>query len=216
MQKELACLKLLLGGAGETDVLPLIVPLHFMGSNPEQAVDMLLGDFNHPSRVIAPVGQYECAEGQSWFPEKVYDESLEDQGEFCHRITKNLLANVENWKKEFPTRGKPIFVGVSQGGDMCFTLAARYADQFMASIPVAGRLMMAVANEIKTEKRGIVRVHHGASDPIVAIKSARQAVKQLLTVNYDVELCEYKGVGHAVPAEMRTNIQDEIYAVLRE
>ncbi len=95
---------------------------------------------------------------------------------------------------------------------MCFTLAARYADQFMASIPVAGRLMLSV-DEIKTQS-GIVRVHNGASDPIVSVQSARQAVEQLLAANHDVELCEYESVGHAVPAEMRANIRDEIYAVL--
>jgi predicted esterase len=123
-----------------------------------------------------------------------------------------LLENVSLWKKKYPTHGKPIYLGISQGGDMCFTLAAKYSDQFELCIPAAGRLF---AEEI-TKKRdsGKIRIHQGEADLIVSVESARQAAKRLSLAKFDVEIQEYEGVGHGVNAEMSKAIQADINTVL--
>jgi len=211
--RKLAYETYLTGKASPTDELPMIVILHFMGSNPDQIFELLLKDFDCSTRVIAPYGQYNYEEQFSWFPESLYDENERDQGKFIDEITGLLLENVESWKHEFLTCGKPIFLGVSQGGDMCFTLASKYGDRFRLCLPVAGRLL---AEEIAAKgNTGMVRIHHGEMDPIVPIAGAREATKQLLSAGINVELREYEGVGHAVPLEMRKAIFDDICEAIK-
>lgn len=204
----------LTGKASSSDELPMIIPLHFMGSNPDQIFDILLNGFNCSTRVIAPYGQYKHAEQYSWFPDSLYDENERDQGRFIDEITGLLLENVESWTQEFPTRGKPIYLGVSQGGDMCFTLASRYGNRFRLCLPIAGRLL--VEEIIQKRNAGAVRIHHGEKDPIVPIARAREATQQLLSAGVNVALREYAGIGHAVPSEMRKAIFDDIYVSIKE
>ncbi|MBN1536305.1 MAG: hypothetical protein JW908_06200 [Anaerolineales bacterium] len=204
----------LTGNANPTDELPMIVLLHFMGSTPDQIFELLLKDFDRSSRVIAPFGQYKFEEQFSWLPESIYDRNEKDQGSFIDEITGLLLKNVESWKQEFLTRGAPIYLGVSQGGDICFTLAARYGDRFRLCLPVAGRLL--VENINKNDHAGIIRIHHGEMDPIVPIAKAREATNHLLFAGFNVELREHHGIGHAVPPEVRNAIFDDIYEAIKE
>jgi predicted esterase len=211
--KRLACKTFLTGNTNPAAGLPLIVPLHFMGSDPEQIFEVLLGSFDLPARVIAPCGQYEYEGRHSWFPDDLYNQSGKDQGRFVDEVVGILLENVESWKQEFPLRGRPIYLGVSQGGDMCFTLAARHADHFGLCLPIAGRLL---AEEItRKNEAGLVRIHHGDKDPIVPVATAREAKTHLSTAGFNVELREYEGVGHAVPPEMRKAIHDDIRAAIQ-
>ena len=214
-QEKLRYQTFLLGGAAESDELPMIVPLHSMASDGELEVEVFLSEFTYPARVCAPNAPIVFDKGYSWFPEALYDESEAKQGDFCLATTKNLLENVVVWKQEHPTSGRPIFLGVSQGGDICFMLAARFADQFAATIPIAGRLLTAVSTPPE-DSPGIIHVHHGQDDAIVPIDTVRHAVSQLQASNLNVTLSEYEGVGHATPLAMRTAIQQEIYSVLKK
>lgn len=204
----------LLGTTDASAARPLIIPLHFMGSNPKQICDIFLHDVDFSARIIAPHGQFSFEDQYSWFPEELYDKPETEQGKFVDDLAEILLENVSVWREEFPTRGRPIFLGVSQGGDICFTLAARYGDQFSLCLPIAGRLL---TNEI-TSKRdsGPIRIHHGAEDPIVPITTAREAAGQLQSAGLDVQLCEYAGVTHAVPAEMQQAIHNDIRIALKK
>jgi len=171
-------------------------------------------NLDYPTRVIAPYGQYQHEGQYSWFPDSLYNESERDQGRFIDEIAGILLENVGIWKQEFLTYGKPIYLGVSQGGDMCFTLASKYGDRFRLCLPIAGRLL--TEEIIRKSNAGMVRIHHGEKDPIVPVARAREATKQLSSAELDVELREYEGVGHAVPLEMRKAVFDDIYAAIKE
>jgi len=204
----------LTGKADPDEELPMIVSLHFMGSSPEQTFDILLGSFGFPSRVIAPYGPYRHDDHYAWFPDSFYNEDEVGQGKFVDEMVEILLENVESWRREFPTKGKPIFLGVSQGGDMCFTLAAKHADRFRLCLPIAGRLL--IDELTKKDQAGLIRIHHGKEDPIVPIDGARKAAKYLLSANLDVEIREFENAGHEVPEEMVFSIQDDIYAAIKD
>ena len=85
----------LTGNADPIEELPMIVALHFMGSNPDQAFDILLGSFDYPVRVISPGGQYRHDGENSWFPDSLYNEDEAKQGRFVDEIAGILLDNVE-------------------------------------------------------------------------------------------------------------------------
>lgn len=204
----------LLGTANPLAELPLIVPLHFMGSSPSQIYEILLSNVGFLARVIAPYGLFSFEDQYSWFPESLYEESEEKQGKFVDSLTDILLKNVGKWQRDFPTRGQPIFLGVSQGGDICFTLAARHGDRFRLCVPIAGRLL---TNTITGKpKSGIVRIHHGVEDPIVPIATAHEAAKKLQSAKLNVTIQAYEGVSHAVPAEMQHAIHNDILIALNK
>ena len=202
----------LLGNADGETPLPLIIPLHFMGGSPAQILPILLHDFDYPARVIAPYGLHTFETQFAWFPEDLYKKSEAEQGAFLDLVVTVLLENTAVWMDKFPTIGKPVFLGVSQGGDICFTLAAKHSDQFSLCLPIAGRLL---TDEIETKDNpGIIRIHQGQDDPIVSIESARSATEQLKTAQLDVELKEYEGAGHEVSLDMREAIHADIRATL--
>jgi len=202
----------LTGIASPDDELPLIVPLHFLGSNPDQTFKIFFQDFDHPARIIAPFGQYKIEGKYSWYPETIYGEVEEKQGKFVGELVVKLLENVGIWKQEFPTSGKPIFLGLSQGGDICFSLAAQYGDEFRLCMPIAGRLLIDEVYSIIDP--GLIRIHHGMEDPIVPVAGMRKAANQLKSAGLKVEAHEYEGAGHEVPQEMLDAIGNEILSVI--
>ena len=202
----------LTGNAVPDAELPLIVPLHFLGSNPDQTFEIFFQDFDHPARIIAPYGPYKHEDQYSWFPENIYTEGEGKQGKYVGELVVRFLENVGVWIQDFRTKGKPIFLGVSQGGDMCFTLAAQYGDSFRLCMPIAGRLL---AKEICLKKNsGVIRIHHGMEDPIVPVAGMRTAAKHLLSAGLKVETREYEDAGHEVPQEMLDVIWKDICSVI--
>ena len=202
----------LLGDADGSEPLPLLIPLHFMGGSPAQILPILLHDFDYPARVVAPYGLHTFETQFAWFPENLYEKSEAEQAEFIESVVTILLGDTAVWMEKFPTVGKPVYLGVSQGGDICFTLAAKHSDQFSLCLPIAGRLL---TDDIKPkENPGIVRVHQGLDDPIVPVKGARTAIEELQAALLDVELREYEGAGHEVSLEMRKAIHADIRATL--
>ena len=216
MEKEehLLFVSQVLGQADKSAALPMIIPLHFMGSSPAQILPLLLHDFDAPVRVIAPYGLHTFETQFAWFPEDLYNKSETEQAEFIDATVKVLLANTAVWLNKFPTVGKPIYLGVSQGGDICMTLAAKHSDQFSLCLPIAGRLL---TEEIEPkENAGIVRIHQGQDDHIVSIESVEAAAEKLRSAQLDVELRAYAEVGHAIPPEMREAIHADIRTTLEE
>ena len=202
----------LTGNASHDTELPLIVPLHFLGSNPDQTFEIFFQDFDYPARIIAPCGEYKVDGQYSWYPETVYAKGEREQGKFVGELVVSLLENVGAWKKDFPTNGKPIFLGLSQGGDICFTLAAQYGDEFRLCMPIAGRLL--IDDFYLKSDSGLIRIHHGVEDPIVPVTGMRTAAKRLLSAGLNVDTREYEGSGHEVPQEMLDVIGKDILSVI--
>ncbi len=204
----------LTGTVKANEELPMIVILHFMGSNPDQFFDIILGSFDYPARVIAPYGPYRHDGQYAWFPDDLYNQGEDRQGKFIDETAKNLLDNIEIWGQEFPTKGKPICLGMSQGGDISFTLAAKYADRFNLCLPIAGRLL--TDELVENKNAGMIRTHIGTKDPHVPLEGVRKAAKHLLSASLDVDIREYEGVEHTMPEEMVASIHDDIIAAMDE
>jgi len=204
----------LTGNASPDAELPLIVPIHFLGSNPDQIFRIFFQDFDYSARIIAPFGPYKLEEQYSWFPETIYTEGEEEQGKFVDELVIRFLENVGIWIQDFPTNGKPIFLGLSQGGDMCFTLAAQHGDEFRLCMPIAGRLLTGKFY-LKSDS-GVIRIHHGIEDPVVPVAGMRTAAKRLLSAGFKVETHEYEGAGHEVPQEMVDVIEKDILSVIAD
>ena len=198
------------GGAAEHAELPLIVAIHGLGDRAERFA--LLATYPAPARVLLPRGLSEDGSVYSWFPSRVgvcdFDEAELSQG---IRASADQLAKfIAAAASRFPTRGRPIVTGFSQGGMLSFTLAAHHPDTISAAIPVAGWLPAPLLQGAGNTAEGgdgklppIVALH-GDADPLLRVEPTRDSVRGLRQAGYDVRLVEYPGVKHSVsPAMLR-------------
>jgi len=212
----LECLVLLTGGAKADDTLPMIIGLHYSGATPE----MIASDFDaidFPARVVLPRGRHPRRQGFSWFPSDYGRMSVADQTKVTLEAKDEMSAFVAAAVKRFATRGKPVIMGVSYGGDLSYLIAIHHPEQIAAAFPVAARFPEEWLPSTKTCNADCPFVYamHGDKDAIISIESARAAAKRLVERGYRVELHEYPDVVHDFSAEMKAEFTAIVRRVLR-
>ena len=198
------------GGAGAEDSLPMIVGLHYSGAEPQVMVEYF-DTLNIKARIVLPRGPYARPEGRSWFPAElgVMGQAAQDAVGFdsAGKLAEFMAAA----RERHPTRGKPVVVGVSFGGDMALLLALRHPNAVAAAFPVAARLLpgwIPAANTCKPHCPPI-RALHGEDDATVAIGPTREGVARLSTLDYDASLASYPGVAHDFDARMERDFAEQ-------
>ena len=192
-------------GAAADAALPLVIDLHPLGGSPE-LMRFVVSRRDFPARTVLPAGPIWLGIGNSWF--SLDDHKMKDEvRESADRIAAFTRAMIER----YPTLGKPVVTGFSQGGSLSFALAARHPDLFAAAVPVAGGLPDSVPKRAKPPAIK-VRALHGADDDIVLMNWARHTVDEMRRQGWDATLRAFPGVGHESSREMG----DAWRALLRE
>ena len=194
------------GNADPAATLPLVLDLHPLGGSPEIGRFMLRAT-DRPARVILPAGDGWYGIGYSWFDFDVDSEELVGN---VRRASTRLAAFTKLMQAHYPTSGKPIVTGFSQGGSMSYALAQHYPGLFAAAVPVSGAFaetlpVLATPPNIK------VRAFHGGSDEIVLEEWAAFGIDDMRDQGWDVEYTVYPDRGHAIGSEAK----DAWSAVLR-
>ena len=202
-------------GAKPDAELPMIVGLHYSGAKPETMIEYLDG-IDFPARIVLPAGEYPRPNGQSWFP--AGNEKLSDakQKKLAFGVEEKLSAFVAGAVREYPTRGKPVVMGISYGGDLAFLLALRHPEQFRASFPIAARFLpgwMPTSNACKPHCPTI-RAMHGDADKTVLMAPTQAAVARLKKMGFDAELTPYPGVVHDFDAKMESDLVENVRALM--
>lgn len=192
------------GGADPNAPLPLILDLHPLGGFPEIGL-LSRRHRDFPARVVLPVGPDWWVIGYSWY----------SMGDDMTADTRHSAARLESFTRaamsRYPTLGRPIVTGFSQGGSMSYALAAYYPDLFAAAVPVAGALPDEVP-EPAAAPTTKVRALHGAEDGMVHLEWAQYTVEALRGYGWDVQLKTYPDRGHRLGSEAR----DEWNALLAD
>lgn len=118
------------GGGNEGDRLPMIISLHGLGYD-KNAHAKWLDSIDRPVRIILPNAFYE-SEGpnkRAWWP-SYSDSNLKE-------ASKRLAGFVYMVQQCYPTKGKPILTGHSQGGYVAIDFATQFPELISASVPVA-------------------------------------------------------------------------------
>ncbi len=197
--------------------LPMIVGLHYSGARPETIV----GDFegiNFPARIVLPQGRYPRRTAYSWFPSDYGTLEAAAQKSVTFDILNEVSAFYDSAMKEYPTRGKPLIVGTSYGGDLSFLLAIHHPEQVVAAFPVAARFLpawMPRAGGCEPDCP-LVFVMHGEEDQTVPMEPTRQAAKLLAGMGWRVEFHQYAGVGHDFSERMKEDFAVAAERVLAE
>jgi phospholipase/carboxylesterase len=201
--------ELLTGGAHAEDELPLIVAMHGRGDRAESFARAFEG-FTVPARVAllrAPIAE---GDGDAWFTFRRPDTWLhvaQDLDVAADRV----VATIDTITAAHPTRGLPIAMGFSQGGNLAYTLALRHPTRFAAIFPVSSGL---IDEALAWEQFDVARTppivaFHGTADEVIPIHVDRETIERLRGLGLRVELREHDAP-HWIVDAMRTDLQAQL------
>jgi len=202
-------------GAESGATLPMIVGLHYSSAKPETMLEYF-DSIDFPARIVLPQGEYPRREGYSWFPTNYAELGQAEQDAAVSATEGKLAAFVDDARKRYPTRGKPVAMGISYGGDVSFLLALRHPDSIAASFPIAARFLPTWMPEQSACKPACppIRAMHGDADKTVPMAPTRDAVARLRKKGYDVSLTPYSGVEHDFDARMERDFSEQAKRML--
>ncbi len=201
------------GGARAEQRLPMVVAIHGLGDRPERFAGLLTG-LAQPARLIIPQGLDPYHGGFSWFPIRVADRDPEAIARGMRQAAARLADMVTELGRRYPTEGKPVVTGFSQGGMLSFALAVEHPQVVAAAIPLAGWLPPPMCPATAPPKAPPIVALHGDADPLLTIQPTRDAVRQLREAGFSVALHEYPGVGHSVSPAMRRQLYRQLATLL--
>jgi phospholipase/carboxylesterase len=196
--------------------LPMIIGLHYSGATPES----MLGYFNQlraPVRIVLPQGPMPRRSGWTWFSDAHASDRSGKQGT-ADAIVERLADFADAVQQAHPTRGKPLLMGISYGGDLSLLLALRRPDAFAAAFPVAARWLpewMPPANACAPSCPP-VRALHGAADTVVPMAPTADGMRRLEAMGFDATLTPYPGVAHDFDAKMQRDFARQVESFLQQ
>src|SRR5690606_5533431 len=202
-------------GAAPDAELPMIVGLHYSGGSPEAMVAYFDG-IQVPVRVVLPQGPHTRPGGHSWFARDYSSLAASAQAEAAIPMAETLAAFVLAVQARHPTRGKPVAMGVSYGGDLALLLALRHPDRVAAAFPVAARALPEWLPGSNNCTPGCppIRAMHGAADATVAAAPTAARIEQLARMDFDASIATYPGVGHSFGASMQRDFARAVEALV--
>ncbi len=196
---------MLTGGASQDQELPLLLAVHGLGGSPERFQGMYQA-LSTPARLVLPRAPLATSNGGgSWFFFQLDDPDRDAFGRRLHAAAKEVVVLLDWAQDHFPTVGKPVITGFSQGGMVSLAVAAGWPGRIAAAVAVAGDLPTILVHEPTGTPSDLppVLAFHGEEDEVVPIEFMRTATKALKARGYQVELRSYPGVGHGPSARMR-------------
>jgi phospholipase/carboxylesterase len=196
----------LTGGASSSERLPLIIGIHGYGGSPEH-FGRVFTTLTVRARVILPHDILDTGGGHAWFvePDPAHPEP---PGAGIRLAADRIAAMIAELVRRRPTAGRPIVTGFSQGGMLSYALAALHPESVGAAFPVGGLLPQPIWPTAWPvgQVRPPIHAFHGDRDPRVPIEDDRATAGRLRELGLGVELTEYPGEVHTIPAEMRHDL----------
>jgi phospholipase/carboxylesterase len=191
----------MVGGAQPGDPAPMIVALHGLGDRPDNFV-ALFGEFRTRARIVAPHSHDAYGDGFAWFAP--FGPMSDEAAPAMAKAADEVAAFTENAAKAWPTLGKPLIVGFSQGGALSYAIAVRHADAIGGAFPIGGWLPPPLWPTARASSPLPIFAFHGNADNRVPIERDRAGVAELEKLGFAVQFNEAEGVGHAIPPPVRT------------
>lgn len=200
--------ELLVGGARAGDRLPMIVAVHGRGATPE-SFGVFFRSFPMPARVILPRAPEPLGEGFTWFAVRAADGETRALAAGVARAADRVAATLDLAVERFPTAGKPVVLGFSQGGMISYAVAVRHPTRIAAALPIGGFLPDPLVPDGRRALPPIVGFH-GQADEVVALELDVAGVERLRAFGNDVTLHVFPGVGHTIPPAVWIPCEDAI------
>ena len=205
-------LELYTGGAIPSQELVMLVAIHGLGDRPQQFQNLFRG-LKLPARVILARGLDRYSRGFSWFPIRVREMDKVRLAKGVRHAAGKLAKMIEVLTKRYPTVGRPLVTGFSQGGMLSFALGVEHPQHISAALPLAGWLPDTMWPSKAPANAVPIVALHGDADTVLPIAPTRASVATLRKLGMKVELHEYPAVGHNVSPAMRRALYRQIALV---
>ncbi len=194
------------------EVLPMIVDLHGRGGRPAPPRGRYL-DLDERVRLILPRAPEPAGDGYAWMPVSAHRGESPELLEAIDARVQSLSLALDRWRHRYPTRGRPIVTGFSQGGILAAVLALREPTAVSQAIPVSGWLppTYAPARVDPFAPHAPIHALHGADDPVLDAGRTRAGLAELRAKGYPVVFEAIDGVGH----ELAPETVDRLRALMR-
>ncbi len=189
--------ELLVGGARTGERLPMIVAVHGRAGTPE-SFGVFFATFPMPARVILPRAPEPLGDGYTWFATRAAEGDTRAIAAGVAGAADRVAATLDLVVERFPTAGKPVVLGFSQGGMISYAVAVRHPTRIAAALPIGGFLPEPLVPTGREALPPIVGFH-GQADEVVALELDVAGVERLRALGNDVTLHVFPGVGHSIP-----------------
>lgn len=193
-------LEVMVGGAAPDGAAPMIVALHGLGDRPENFV-AIFGEFRTRARIVAPHSHDAYSDGFAWFAP--FGPMSDEAAPAIARAADEVAEFAEKAAKAWPTLGRPLIVGFSQGGALSYAIAVRHPDSIGGVFPIGGWLPPPLWPTSRPSSALPIFAFHGNADTRVPLARDRAGVEQLEKLGFAVHFEEVDGVGHAIPESIR-------------
>ncbi|MGO9666064.1 MAG: alpha/beta hydrolase, partial [Polyangia bacterium] len=113
------------------------------------------------------------------------------------RAAETLVPFLGQMHDAWPSVGKPIVVGYSQGAIVAMTLAITAPKSLSAVVSISGRLPPALFREArKTAPGPTIEIFHGERDRAVPFAACKESVAVLKAAGFSTKAHFYPDVGH--------------------
>lgn len=192
-----------IGVAEQDKPLPMILVFHGRGSRAHIAGTTFRA-LSHPVRVIVPQAHDTLGDGYQWLPVRVGEGLVERLSSSLFRVSSELAAFIREMTRRYPTAGRAIVTGFSQGGLLTIALAIHHDDVVGHALPIAAWLPPPLEPIYRRSDLDYpaIRAMHGTLDEIVPLRETGALFDRLRSKGFDVELVAFEGVEHDVSPPM--------------
>ena len=183
--------EMLTAGAKTQERLPLVVAMHPQRGDAADFIALFQG-LRTKARIIAPYADAKNSHF-GWYR----GESSAAGAPGPRRAARALLPFLAQMQDAWPSVGKPIVVGYSQGAIVAMTLALIAPKSLSTVVSISGRLPPALFREArKTTPGPTIEIFHGELDRAVPFAACKESVAVLKAAGFSATAHFYPDVGH--------------------
>ena len=214
----LTAVEILTENAPADDALPMVVALHEEHTRAE-TIASLFAHQEARTRLLAfraPIVKSDTA--AAWFPtlEEVHGD-VDAYSRGIREVTERLAFTLTEAKKKRSTWGKPIVVGISQGGIVALELALTHPEH-AGNVLVVGSIL---PRPLWPEKRDVdasypkITFFHTLDDEIIRYADAQTFHDKLRSMGFPVRLKHFAGP-HDYTFAIRLKLHDDLQEAIKE
>lgn len=206
--------EVLRGGAQPGDRVPMVVMVHGLG---DRAVPSRVGRMPEPVRVIVPQAPTPYGKGFAWWTTRTREDKPIEQAAGIERAAARMADALQVLTRRYPTAGKPIVTGFSQGGMLSYALGLHHPQLVSTVHPMSGMLPAPLWPQ--RPRAGVaypnIVASHGTADEIVPMAPDRALARHLAASGFDIEWHEIDQGRHRVTAEQGALMRQTLHSAIR-
>jgi len=186
------------GKGGEQSSLPMLVLIHGYGGTPEKMLQSF-GAISHTARVVSLRGDPAPRRGFLWFPIRVRDPDIDRLAAGLEASGTRIASQIELLRSRYPTLGKPVVAGFSQGGMIAVELGLRHPNTVGAAVILSGYYppQSFPATGPSPSAPPLFAIH-GTADSVLPVDDMRSLIMHVNSLGYGLKHWEYEGMEHGL------------------